>query len=186
MLALVGLVACGSPAEDARETSAKARVKAKSGQVWGRHLAQALGLFEWELCSELGRVDCLGEAHLITLGGVEAQRLGIDEPTPPTASAPIAADRVALAACAERLRLDREGPAVLFGPVLEKGATKGARREVVENLVRRVLSRDPTRSEVDGLVGLYDELEPIAAEPVSDWSVGACMVVATSLEALFY
>lgn len=186
--AVAALVAgCGEP-EGLREASAVARVKPKSGEVWGRDLGNALDLHGYELCKELGTVDCLGEAHLVTLGGVEPTRLGVDEPLQnASVSAPIAADRVALAACAERWSRDTDGPAVIFGPVL--GANEPsveARSQVSTTLVRRLLGRDATKTEVEGLVQLYDEIAPLSSNPVSDWSVGACVVVATSLEALFY
>lgn len=176
--------------EDAPGTSSKARVMPKSGQVWGRDLATGLGLQEWELCQELGQMDCISDAHLITLGGVEPTTLGIDQPLANAAvSAPIAVDRVAMAACGARYERDLAGPAVLFGAVLEekKGADKEkARDEVARLLVQRLLSRQANDDEVAALVDLYDAVQPIAEDPDRDWAIGACMVVATSTEALFY
>lgn len=175
-------VGCGEP----DTVSSKGRVMAKTGAVWGRDLALGLGLQEWELCSELGSYDCISDAHRITLGGVEPTELGIDEPLPnASASAPIAVDRVATSACAERYVRDQAGPAVLFGPVLEKD-TKKARKEVAEGLVRRVLGREPNEEEVDALLDLHGTLEPISSDLVRDWSIGSCVIVATSTEALFY
>ncbi len=187
LLALSVLAVCGAcGTAEVREASPKARVVPKAGDVWGRDLARGLALHPWELCHELGELDCIGDAHRITLGGVEPTRLGIDEPLEhPSASAPIAADRVALAACAARLERDKAGPAVLFGPVLDKDGP-AARKKVAKDLVIRLLSRDATPPEVDALVELYDELEPLSASPRDDWAVGACVIVATSLEALFY
>lgn len=174
---------CGKEPES---VSSKARVVAKSGAVWGRDLANGLGLQEWELCSELGGYDCIGEAHRIALGGVEPEVLGVDEPLPnATVSAPIAVDRVAGSACAERWDRDQAGPAVLFGPVLEKDDAK-AREEVASHLVERLLGRAATRDELRSLTDLYDTLVPVSSAPTRDWAVGACVVVATSTEALFY
>lgn len=182
--AVLGLVACGGPAE--RDISAKARVVPKGGEVWGRDLARGLGLLEWELCEELGQYDCIGDAHRITLGGVEAERLGVDEPLPNAlVSAPIAIDRVAVSACGERLKRDAAGPAVVFGPVLDR-ASNGRRKDVAETLVRRLLSREPLKEEVEHLVDLYDVLEDVSSDPDRDWAIGACVIVATSTEALFY
>jgi hypothetical protein len=192
-LLLVALLAmtveggCGR-AEDGEGASKKLRVQAKSGEVWGRDLATGLGLQPWELCTELGTSDCITEAHRITLGGVDSARLGIDEPVDQAlVSAPIAVDRVAISACGERFERDRAGAAVIFGPVLDDDDKK-ARVEVAENLVRRLLSRHPTKADTDGLLALYDVLEPVSkpGQRVRDWSVGACVVVATSTEALFY
>lgn len=186
-LLIVALCAggCGRRAEDVTE-STKLRVLQKPGEVWGRDLAAGLGLHPWELCRELGTSDCLDEAHRVTLGGVEPERLGIDKPLEDAiVSAPIAADRVAISACSERFVRDRKGPALLFGPVLDDDGKK-PRREVAESLVRRLLNRHPTDADVDSLLALHDVLEPISDDLVRDWSVGACVVVATSTEALFY
>lgn len=183
--ALVGaLLACnGAPAEHS-SVSTKARVRAKTGAVWGQDLALGLGLQPWELCAELGAYDCLGEAHLIALGGVEPTVLGIDEPLPDaSASAPIAYDRTAISACAQRYDRDKAGPEVLFTP----GKTgPAARREVARSLVRRLLGREPGDAEVAALVDLHDTLAPISTDLDRDWAVGACVMVATSTEALFY
>lgn len=182
---LLGVLAIGCNREP-ESTSTKARVMAKTGAVWGRDLANGLGLQTWELCSELGAYDCIDDAHRITLGGVEPTRLGIDDPLPnASASAPIAVDRVAISACAERYERDQAGSPVLFGPVLDKD-TKKAREEVAGNLVRRLLAREPRDAELDALLDLADELEPVSSDLARDWSVGACVIVATSTEALFY
>lgn len=183
LLLLGGLVGC--PAEP-ESVSQKARVMPKGGAVWGRDLATGLGLQDWELCAELGGYDCIGEAHLITLGGVEPAVLGIDEPlASASVSAPIAVDRVAVSACAERYERDVAGPAVVFGPVLELDA-KDRREAVAKLLVQRLLAREPKADEIAAIVDLYDQMAPESAEPARDWSVGACVMVATSTEALFY
>ena len=187
------LLALSGPAckrSDDPGISSKARVMPKNGQVWGRDLATGLGLQEWELCQELGQLDCISQAHLITMGGVEPTALGIDQPLANAAvSAPIAVDRVAMAACGERYRRDQAGPAVIFGAILDsaKGADKDkARDEVASLLVQRLLAREATQDEVAALSDLYDAVEPISEDPDRDWAIGACMMVATSTEALFY
>ena len=185
LAALVFSSGCGG--DEYATVSAKARVNAKSGSVWGRDLANGLGLQEWELCSELGAYDCISEAHRITLGGVEPTVLGIDEPLPnASVSAPIAVDRVATSACG--LRFDRDktgGAAVIFGPVLKKDNDR-ARKDVADTLVRRLLAREPTKAELESLVALYDTLAPISTDLTRDGAVGMCVIVATSTEALFY
>ena len=182
---LMLLAACNT--DPPQVTSSKARVMPKSGTVWGRDLASGLGLQEWELCQELGLSDCIQDAHRITLGGVEPTRLGIDEPlSEALVSAPIAVDRVALSACGERYSRDQSGPAVIFGPLLDKDS-KRSRRAVAEQLIIRLLSRHPSEEEVDSLaIELYDAIEPVADDLQRDWAIGACVVVATSTEALFY
>lgn len=179
------LGACRGKGDDVG-VSHKIRVQQKSGEVWGRDLATGLGLETWDLCTELGSSDCITDAHRITLGGVEPERLGIDEPIENAlVSAPIAVDRVAISACSERYERDQGGSPVVFGPVLDKD-NKKHRTEVAEGLVRRLLGRHPTKDDTKHLLALYDELEPISTDVVRDWSVGACVVVATSTEALFY
>jgi len=178
------LSACGNDAPV--EESRKARVQAKSGAVWGRDLAAGLGLQTWELCAELGVYDCIDDAHRITLGGVEPTELGIDKPLEDASvSAPIAVERVAQAACGERLSRDQAGQPVVFGPVLDRNSRRN-RKKVSEQLIVRLLNRHPTDEEVDGLVDLYDTIEPLTDQPVRDWAIGACVVVSTSTEALFY
>lgn len=182
-LGALTLAGCG---KEPQTVSSKARVVAKTGGVWGRDLANGLGLSEWELCSELGSYDCIQEAHLIALGGVEPEVLGIDQPLPnASVSAPIAVERVATQACTTRYTRDQAGPAVIFGPVLEKD-TRAHREQVAEALVRRLLAREPTKEEVGALADLHDDLESVSSDLPRDWSVGACVVVATSTEALFY
>lgn len=186
LFALAAVLFVGCKESEQPAASTKARVLAKPGPVWGRDLATALALEDWELCAELGVYDCIADAHRITLGGVEPTELGIDAPLPTAAvSAPIAVDRVAVAACGERLARDEAGPAVVFGPVLAQDDAR-ARREVAGNLVRRLLARHPTETELSGLVDLHDTIAPLTDDPRREWSIGACMVVATSTEALFY
>lgn len=182
LLVVLTLTGCGGP----DSTSSKSRVMAKSGAVWSRDLAQGLGLETWELCSELGSYDCVEEAHRITLGGVEPTKLGIDDPLPnASVTAPIAVDRVAISACALRYERDQEGPAVVFGPVLDNDS-KRAREDVAETLVERLLSRRANKDEIEALDGLHAELEASSSALTRDWAVGACVMVATSTEALFY
>ena len=178
-----GLMACNNAPES---VSAKARVMSKTGAVWGRDLANGLGLQTWELCNELGSYDCIEDAHRVTLGGVEPTALGIDDPLPnASVSAPIAVDRVAVSACAERYTRDQAGTPVIFGAVLDKD-NKRHRKDVGTLLVQRLLGREPNDAELDAIEGLHDTLEPISTDLTRDWSIGACVMVATSTEALFY
>lgn len=183
LLEILLLIGCGTPTE--RDVSAKARVVPKGGEVWSRELARGLGLQPWELCRELGEFDCITDAHRITLGGTEPERLGIDAPLANAlVSAPIAADRVALSACGERYTRDQAGEPVLFGALLDKD-TPASRKQTGTLLIQRLLSRKPVPEELEALESLHDELAG-SADPTRDWAIGACTVVATSTEALFY
>jgi hypothetical protein len=184
LLAFDLVAACGTTGE--RDVSSKARVSPKGGAVWGNDLARGLGLQSWELCRELGSFDCIDDAHLVTLGGVEPERLGIDKPLANAlVSAPIAIDRVAISACGERYTRDQEGPAVLFGAVLDKDSA-ASRKAVSTLLIQRLLSREPTAAELDSLETLHEDVSAVSSDPARDWAIGACVVVATSTEALFY
>lgn len=195
LLAALVVAACKGGGDDAPQkvtplpdaaASRVERVLPKPGEVWGRDLAAALALDEFEICLELGTEDCIREAHRITLGGMEAERLGVDQPLENAlVSAPIAVDRVAISACGERFERDRDGIPVLFGPVLDTDSPQ-ARQVVSENLVRRLLSRQPTQADIDALEGLHGAIGSASSDLVRDWSVGACVIVATSTEALFY
>ena len=184
LLEILLLIGCGSPTE--RDVSSRARVVPKGGEVWSRELARGLALLPHELCRELGAFDCIADAHRITLGGTEPERLGIDAPLANAlVSAPIAADRVALSACGERWTRDQAGEPVLFGAVLDKD-TPAARKQTGTLLIQRLLSRKPLPDELDALESLHADLEGVSSDLTRDWALGACTIVATSSEALFY
>jgi hypothetical protein len=159
-----------------------------------------LGLPRDQLCRELGVQDCVDQTHRVVLGGVEPYDLGIYNPlavAPMTA--PIAADRVALAACGAAARRDVTKPAdAVFFAGLQPlaGLTDAQRRQVAERLYDRLLLRDAEAFEVDALVGLHgDVVAELAAAGTTttaaggadeQWLTLSCFAVATSLEALFY
>ena len=185
LLPLFGLLACGGNVDD-RELSAAPHVKAKSGTVWRNDIMQGLSLNQQQVCLELGLYDCIDDAHRIAMGGVDPERLGIDVPLErPPSSAPIAFDRAAINACQTRYTLDTQGSPAIFGAVLASN-TEEARSTTANLLVQRILARDATSEERTELAALYDTIAPLSQDPVTDWSIGACVVVATSLEALFY
>ncbi len=174
--------------------SIKARVKFKGAKRFGTDLASALGLESDSLCNELGLYNCL-EVHRIVLGGMEPYRLGIHKPLPKAGlTAPIAADRVALAACAERVRRDflPNGTPILFeGPVPGSQAPSAAwRLGVATQLYQRILRRQGTPDETAALVDFYPVVETeyggASVEATRDWLSLSCFSVSTMLEALFY
>lgn len=146
-------------------------------------LAAALQLPADGLCRELGRYDC-AVAHAVTLGGIEPYSSGVYEPSRPrSASAAAAIERLALSACEERAKRDFEAPgeAVVFGPLAGGDTGDEARRALARTLYRRLLRREATPDEVGALTSWSPG--PAAAR---DHAVGACLAVATTLEALFY
>ncbi len=157
-----------------------ARVRPKTGAQLAVDLAAALELPRDAVCRELGAYDCATVAHRIVLGGVEPYVLRVDRPLPVSpVTAPIAVDRLALAACGRRVALDFDTPAraVVFGPLArgEPGATDAT----IDALYDRLLGRAPDAEE-----------RALVAELATDASARAfatlsCFVVATSLEHIF-
>ena len=86
----------------------------------------------------------------------------------------------------QRFDLDRSGAPVIFGPILDAPDDPGAREAVADLLVRRLLHRAPAQSDIDSLAAFYDVVAAQSNDVVRDGSVGACVIVATSTEALFY
>lgn len=159
-------------------------VRFKGGARLRADLARALGLAPTDVCRELGRYDCATEVHNIVLGGVEPYVLGITRPLPEApVTAPLAIDRVALAAClraVERDLADRDA-AVIFRAGPDGTWTATDRRAALTRLIERTLIRRATDAEIDRLEPLWTE----AADP-AEWAVTACFVVTSSVESLFY
>lgn len=198
-LALLAVVGCGeddvappgaAPESELVVPSAKPRVRAKHGERYATDLAASLELSRSDVCNELGRYDCVSDAHRIVVGGVEPYRLGIDEPLPiAPITAPIAYDRIALSACGERADRDFADPgtAALFGDVIPEASVESLRATGTK-LYEQVLGRGPDPTELEAIVSFYDEVaaETEAAEAPKEWAVLACFAVATTQEALFY
>jgi len=189
LIALLLTACSGAPDPalvDVRTESAAPRLKAKGGDVWRNDLSQGLRLESNELCLELSRYDCVEDVHLIAMGGMEPERLGIDEPLPFASNSPIAYDRVAISACAARYDADVAGSPAMFNEAVDGDLSSEDRAAISHRLIEGLLSRRATDEQVEGLVSLYDTLQPLSSDLVADWSIGACVVVATSTEALFY
>ena len=174
--------------------SLKSRVKFKGATRIGTDLSRALSLPGDALCNELGLYNCLS-VHQIVLGGMEPYRLGINRPLPKAGlTAPIAADRIALAACAERARLELESEAmpILFEQKPDAGETPSLtwRNAVINELYKRILSRDAEAAEQMMLTAFFDEVVlehgESSDEALRDWLTLSCFSIATTLEALFY
>jgi hypothetical protein len=193
LIALVLFAACSDDLPPAAPEivleSQKPRVRPKHGERFARDLASALELERSELCRELGRFDCVSEAHRITLGGVEPYRAGIDAPlSVAPVTAPIAYDRVALSACSTRVDRDFDAPgsAALFGP-LASADSPAAREATSRMLYTRILRREAEPHEVQALGDLYAEVAAeVEEEPAREWAILSCFAVATTMEGLFY
>ena len=155
----------------------KARLKFIGGPRYAERLSQGLGVETETLCNELGRFSCVS-LHNIALGGVEPYDKNVLSPLPePATTSPIAVERIALSACAEAVRQDRQSA----GPLSLANFTSEARARATQHLYRGLVLRNPSATEVAELEVFADEV----SDPQT-WAVAACVAVATSLEVLFY
>ena len=172
--------------------SRQARVKYKDGARYASDLAAALDLERDAVCRELGRYDCVDEVHRIVLGGVEPYTLGVREPLPSIAvTAPIAQDRVALAACTERIERDLAASEPVFLRRVDLDApTPGQLEATATRFYDRILRRQATPYEVSALAQFHstvtDERGESGATATRDWAILSCFMVATTLESIFY
>jgi hypothetical protein len=172
--------------------SRQPRVKYKSGARYANDLAAALDLQRDAVCRELGRYDCVDEVHRIVLGGVEPYTLGVREPLPSLGvTAPIAQDRVALAACTERIERDLAASEPVFLTAVDVDApTPGELEATAGRFYDRILRRAATPDEVSALAQFHstvtDEPGESGATATRDWAILSCFMVATTLESIFY
>lgn len=172
--------------------SRQPRVKYKSGARYASDLAAALDLPRDAVCRELGRYDCVDEVHRIVLGGVEPYTLGVREPLPSLGvTAPIAQDRVALAACTERIERDLAASEPVFLTAVDVDTpTPGQLEATAGRFYDRILRRDATPDEVSALAQFHstvtDEPGESGASATYDWAILSCFMVATTLESIFY
>ncbi len=198
LAAAVGvLAACGSdPDPEVTPTSAKATVRFKNGQRLQRELERALAIDGRELCKELGQYECFN-IHGVVLGNAEAFGVGLYKPLPSTtATSPLAAERVILAACTQRADADLGDPAsaLIFKNLAVDGdgrledADAPAVGEAIDMMYRQALSRRAKDSEIEHHRQLYRDIEArgIGDAPTRDWAALSCFAVLTSLESLFY
>jgi hypothetical protein len=186
-----GVASAPAPTEQVA-ASRQARVKYKSGARYANDLATALDLQRDAVCSELGRYDCVDEVHRIVLGGVEPYTLGVREPLPTIGvTAPIAQDRVALAACTERIERDLAASEPVFLTAVDVDApTPGQLEATAGRFYDRILRRAATPDEVSALAQFHSTVtnEPgqSGATATRDWAILSCFMVATTLESIFY
>jgi hypothetical protein len=186
------VVDSGSVPTERVAASRQSRVKYKSGARYASDLAAALDLPRDAMCRELGLYDCVDEVHRIVLGGVEPYTLGVREPLPLIAvTAPIAQDRVALAACTERIERDLAASEPVFLTSVDVDApTPGQLEATASRFYDRILRREATPYEISALAHFHST---VTAEPgesrasaTRDWAILSCFMVATTLESIFY
>jgi hypothetical protein len=176
--------------------SSRNNLRFKGPERLALDFAAALSLTAGQVCNELGQYPCTTAVHTVALGGVEPYGLGFYEPLPFTGvTTPIAVDRVALAACGQRVTLDVTTPteAVIFGGIELDAQGRLASREgepvknAITALYQRALLRDPTEAEVGALVQLATDIESTSSPaPGRDWMKAACFAVLSSAESVFF
>ncbi len=185
----------GGAVPEGRFEATRANLRFKGAARIREDFARVLQLPTDALCSELGRYDCIDDIHQISLGGVEPYRANIFVPFPGVAvGAPLAVERVALAACGERVRRDLATPAsaVFFGRLpIEGGALTSVDAPEVDaaltRLFREALLREPSREDLAVLKGLYaDTVAEGGADPAQTWAQLACLSVLTMTESLLF
>lgn len=153
-------------------------------------LARALALPPDALCREFGRESCIRKVHLVPLGGHDPFGTGMLEPAAePLATTPTVVERIVLSACIKRVELDQRGENKVFGELdlSEEAPAPDDERtaQVVTDLYRRLLARDPTRSERDAVAALA-RAEDGTAKSAVDFAKLACFTIGSSAEALFF
>jgi len=179
-----------SPGDATEPTAARANLRFKGGQRLRADYAQVLGLTPDQVCTELGRFDCVDDVHTVALGGVNPYVRGLYEPQPnTTVTTPLAVERMALSACNAAVDRDLAGDAEVFVDLEPAGIDPGgeALGNIVVTLYRRTVLRDPTFEELGHLRQLHRDIAAHGAErPGRAWGVLACFAVLTTMEALFY
>lgn len=180
--------------DEAITPSLHPRVKPKGHIQLESDVARALGLAPDQVCNELGRYSCTREVHRVTLGGTSAYDLGLFTPLPFTSlTTPMAAERVAMAACVTRVDRDLAGEGLIFAEldIDARGRLADpdgrAVTRAIDTLYQRALQRRVWAQELAHLRRLYRQIEARAASrPARDWAVLSCFAVMTTMEQLFY
>lgn len=170
--------------------------------LWKRYrafeqgLGEALNLAPNQICEELGRYDCIEQVHLVALGGNDPFLQGMHEPLPsPTATTPVAVERLILSACDNAVDVDatRGVPLVFLdlnlatdAPPLDLSdqAQSLAVDDTITSLYRRLLARDPLPAE-RAVVRRLVEDDPDPMLP-RELALLACYVIGTTAENVFF
>ncbi len=155
-------------------------------------LAYALDIHEDELCHELGSLSCFDQVHLSALGGNEPFILTQYEPVEtPTATSAVVTERVVLAACSNKVDIDRQNTPTVFTEydlsIMSQPANNDYLLAVDQQntkLYQRLLVRDPTQEELMLLQTLTQDTEGNAISNV-DVAKLSCFTIATSSEFIF-
>lgn len=157
-------------------------------------LQRVLSLPEGEVCNELDRFGCAEEVHRVALGGTDPYFANVYVPAAePPLNAPLAWERVALTACAERVDRDVADPDaaawlvdVELDPQGQIDPSAPPVTAAVRSLYREALSREPSVEELQAWRDAYVDLESSELAPARAWARLVCGAVLTSAEFVFY
>jgi hypothetical protein len=169
----------------------------KRARAFEQGLGGSLLLAKDEVCAELGRASCVDDVHLVALGGNDPFLQGMHEPlAEPTATTPVAVERIALAACqasvtkdAARavpllfLDLDLRADAPAFD--LDDESAMQASEDAARRVGQRLLARDLTDDEVERLTALRLDAAGAPVQP-REYAVTVCFTLATLSEMVFF
>lgn len=192
------------PSTRVGETSISLGAKSTRNELlWKRYrafeqgLVQALLVETAELCKELGRFSCVDNVHLVVLGGNDPFERGLHEPVKaPSATTPLAVERVVWSACRAAVEADasRALPRVFldlpldndFDPLdLDDPNQRFAVEDTITNLYRRIHARDPLENERVHLRELVYDDAGQALLP-REFALSVCFAIASTTENLFY
>lgn len=159
--------------------------------IWKRYrafedtLARGLALTKEQVCQELGQSSCIDKIHLTVLGGNEPYvNAQYERAAAPSVLTTVAIERIALAACDERLKLDKQAgnAAVVFKhwPLTAPKITREQVESQVRDLYRRLLARDPEVNELRASREILDM--NLSAEKTA---LGLCFAIASQAENVF-
>jgi len=165
----------------------RADLKLKRWRQVHLDLQGALALSEDQICKETGLYDC-AELHGVSMGGISVAN-GLFEPREDRGvTTGLAIERITMAACWNRLSLDRDStePVVFKHVDLDADVpTRDQAEAQVVELTRRFWARDPTALELQALIVLHNELHVVGGGN-AEWGLMLCWALGTSTEALLY
>lgn len=155
-------------------------------------LARALNMNVEDLCQEQGEFSCLRYAHQYALGGHEPFERGqFQGQAAPSLTTVIAFERVMLAACGTRVKLDEAltpGQRFFAFIDLEKPVSAqqpSAIQQQIERLYRQFLSRDAELEEILIASSLAED-DQMTQRPGRDLSRMLCFAIGSQSEFLFF
>ncbi|SMF51689.1 hypothetical protein [Pseudobacteriovorax antillogorgiicola] len=168
----------GTPVDEFPEAPS-AYYKLKPSKLLARDLSAALNMSLEALCQDQGDRPCFQDIHNISLGGVAPYKSAIYTAKAISSRSAIAMERSALIAC--RNRVEKDLTSSQDSVILHDRPSV-----MISQAFQRILSRDPTPSEIDTQLNLLKRTKVTSAAPKRDWGLLLCYSLVTSTEFLFY